>query len=213
MKDKTAPRLAFNHTVVRQKILLVPLLLSILLGANVQSTTAADRVFQVLGACGQADVQFEGNRKRGRSRLISYQPNGDAGFVLDGLEGVRVSALQNILVGFEPPAAGSSTFIMRVKTQANKVQQFLIGDDSSTNLPNLETDPISGAPQSLSVSIQSADLVGGKSKLHPDDVIAKLSFLFSTNKKNTTVEQHVELVVYSFQPVSLLLDPVTCNLK
>ena len=33
--------------------------------------SAADRVFQVLGVCGLADVQYEGNRKKGRCRLMT----------------------------------------------------------------------------------------------------------------------------------------------
>lgn len=187
------------------------LTLSILIGASVQPAPAADRVVQLLGVCGLADAQFEGNRRHIRSRLISFQPDGYAGIVIDGVEGQRVDALKNLALVFEPPAAGISTFVLRIKTKGGKVQQFAIGDPNT--LPNIPSEPVPGSPTDRQISVQSSDLLSANSTLKPDDIVAKYSFLFSCNKKNSRAEQYVESVFYGITPVSLLLEPITCNLK
>jgi hypothetical protein len=204
---------AFNRKNLELKTILVLIALPLLLSRSVPPAHAADRVLQVLGKCGNADAQYDGNGKRGRSHLISFAPTGFAGFVLEGVEGLKISNLRNILVAFDPPAEGTSEFVFRVKTSTGKIQNFTIGSNNSPSLPNLPTDIVQGAPDSLQVSFQSRDLINDKSNLHPDDIIAKCSFLFSCNKKNSRQDQFISVVFYNGMLTSLVLDPVTCNLK
>jgi hypothetical protein len=71
---------------------------------------AQGRVLQVLGVCGgSADAEFVGNRKRGRTHLVSFAPTGFAGFFLEGLEGLKISGLSTIFLNFAPPPDGTST--------------------------------------------------------------------------------------------------------
>jgi hypothetical protein len=111
--------------------------------APVTPAWSADRLFQVLGACGNANAQYSGNRKHGSTQLSSNQSDGVAGFVIERLEGKSISELQNVDVDFEPPAtAGVSTFILRVLVagpNGDRVQRFTIGPDSDPDLPNLPT--------------------------------------------------------------------------
>lgn len=197
--------------MLKQCALVLPFLMPSMLGATAQPGLAADRVVQILGVCGQADAQLEGNRRHVRTKLVSFQPDGFAGIVIEGVEGQRVDALKTLSLVFDPPAAGTSTFVLRIKTNGGKVQQFAIGDPNI--LPNIPTSPVPGSPSELQISAQTTDLLGANSTLKPDDIVAKYSFLFSCNKKNSRAEQNVESVFYGITPVSLLLEPITCNLK
>lgn len=174
---------------------------------------AANRVVQVLGKCGSASAQYLGNRKHGNTELISFQPSGDAGIVIEGLEGKTISELQTIFIAFEPPEIlGTYTFVLRIKVageQSDKIQNFTIGPDSNPNVPNLPTDT-DGDTQSVNIS--SLDLVGGKSKLTGNEVVRKVSFLFSSAKVSKQT-LFIDDVRYAGFPVYLLLEPVTCNLK
>lgn len=212
MTKQTEPRTHFaGLKQARRNSTVLALALSMLIGASAQPALAADRVVQLLGVCGLADAQFEGNRRHVRTRLISFQPNGYAGIVIDGVEDQRVDALKNLSLLFEPPAAGTSTFVLRIKTKGGKVQEFAIGEPNT--LPNIPAEPVPGSPTDRQISVQASDLLGANSTLKPDDIVAKYSLLFSCNKKNSRAEQYVENVVYGTRPVSLLLDPITCNLK
>jgi hypothetical protein len=192
--------------------LVLPVVLSSIMASIAQPAHAADRVLQVLGVCGAADAQYEGNRRHARSRLISFGPEGFAGILIEGVEGLKVDALRGLSVVFTLPDA-PSTFTLRIKTKGGKIQNFSIGDESS-NLPNIPTGPVQGGEQNeRQFTVQQDILIGGKSKLNPDDTIAKYSFLFSCNKKNSRSEQFVDSVFYGTAPVSLVLDPITCNLK
>ncbi len=211
VSNSAVTKIVGAETTLKKCALALALLASSMLGTTAQPGQAADRVVQLLGVCGQADAQFEGNRRHVRTRLISFQPDGFAGMVIDGVEGQRVDALNNLSLVFEPPAAGTSTFVLRIKTKGGKVQQFAIGDPDT--LPNIPTSPVPGSPSELQISVRASDLLGANSVLKPDDIVAKYSFLFSCNKKNSRAEQNVESVFYGITPVSLLLEPVTCNLK
>jgi len=176
---------------------------------------AAERILQVLGACDRADAQYVGNRKHGRTELTSFQPSGDAGVLIEGVEGKTISQLATVVVEFEPPAtAGSSTFILRIKVEGlngDRVQRFTIGPDTDPDLPNLPTRPVDG--NRLEVQIPRNALLDEKSKLKLTDKITKYAFLFSTTKTNSTQVQHIDHVFYAGSPIYVVLEPLTCNLR
>lgn len=203
------------RNVVAVGLSLTPSLLFTFAGSP---ANAADRLVQLLGRCGASDAQFIGNRRHGSIELTSFSPDGDAGVVIDGLEGRSISELQNIAMSFEPPQGTNvSTFILRVTVQnpgkPDKVQRFSIGPDFNPNLPNLPTrnDNDDGTKQLVSVSRTA--LLQEKSKLKGSDVITKVSFIFSATKKGGRAVQFVDEVLYGGLPVYPLLQPVTCNLK
>ncbi len=212
----------FENTLVRlsrmaqtfRRQLWLPAILSMLILSSQTSALAEGRILQVLGVCGApfADAQFVGNRKHGRTHLVSFGPTGFAGFFIEGLEGVKISNLATIFLHFAPPPEGTSTFVMRIKTDDKKVQNFTIGPDTDSALPNLPTD-ITLPDGSKDINIQRASLTGGKSQLTTDDTIAKVSFLFSCDKANSKQELFIDDVYYAAQKVSLVLDPITCNLR
>lgn len=182
---------------------------------------AADRVLQVLGACNGGKAQFIGNSKKGRSQLTSASNVDDAGFFLENLEGKTISQLSSIFVGFQrPDGVGVSEFLLHVRVagaEADKVQNFIIGaaDPNHPDLPNLPVREPSEPGFSVDLNVHASELVGGKSNLQDSDVIKKLSFVFHstspTQLQNRT--QYIDDVYYAGSRVSLVLDPVTCNLR
>ncbi|HEY9683587.1 MAG TPA: hypothetical protein V6C89_20195 [Drouetiella sp.] len=215
MKETIANGLRKTGKFGKIALLALTMTSTVFFGAAVQPSCTANRVVQVLGVCGNGDAIVEGNRRHARSRLISFQPDGFAGMVIEGVEGLRIDALQPTNVAFEAPAtAGTSTFVLRIKTQSGKIQNFLISSDSTTSLPNLSPIPIpGGSAREFQVIATPSELVGGKSNLTSDDIVAKYSFLFSSNTTGSKAEQFIEGLFYGVAPVSLLLEPLTCNLR
>jgi hypothetical protein len=182
---------------------------------------AADRVLQVLGACNNGKAQFIGNSKKGRSQLTSPSNVDDAGFFLENLEGKTISQLSSISIGFQrPDGVGVSEFLLHVRVagaQADKIQNFIIGapDPNHPDLPNLPVREPSESGFTVDLNVHASELVGGKSNLQDSDVIKKLSFVFHSTSptplQNRT--QYIDDVYYAGSRVSLVLDPVTCNLR
>ncbi|CAN5270715.1 hypothetical protein BH10CYA1_BH10CYA1_36700 [soil metagenome] len=185
--------------------------------SSVQPATAADRIVQILGRCGNSSAQYIGNRRHGGSELISFAPDGDAGVVIEGLEGKKISQLNTIFAAFEPPKIDTSyNFHLRIKVadpEVNRIQNFTIGPDNNPNLPNLPTRNDSSDGSIQGINIQRHLLLEGKSKLKETDVILKVSLIFSSAKKNTKETLFIDEVRYAGFPVYVLLEPVTCNLK
>ena len=191
--------------------------LSAMCALSIMSSTpafAAERVFQLLGACNGGRAEFSGSSKKGRSQLSSAMADAIAGFFLDGVEGKTVSQLSTISVTFEPPDSATATeFTMRIRvagSEVDRIQNFHIGNETFKNLPNLPTRKTGAGYEVL---ILPEQLIGGKSRLTGDEVIKKISFIFNSKATGAVYKQFIDAVEYDDAPVSLLLDPVTCNLR
>lgn len=180
----------------------------------VPNALAANRLFAILSECGpQADAQFVGNRSHGRIQLTSFSADGDAGFYIDGVEGKTINDVRSSVI-YEPLAPGVSTFTLRVKVNRGGqtlVQRFSLGEDFNDNLPHIPAEAVNDGL--VSVSANTSDLVGGKSKLLATDEIVKMSYIFSARKTGARRTQFVNFVFWATTRLPIGLEGARCALN
>ncbi len=174
----------------------------------------AEAVERQLAICPQggpefASAEYQGNEKKGRTKLTSSGPTASAGFNLTGVEGLTVNQLQDIRILLGPNNKGR--FYLRVGVKPNEVEEFTIGPSVDKGPPNIKLDDSGGTLKWA--NIDSKDLTGGKSELRPKDVITKVSFYFQGNSRRDGLQvMVVDDVLYDNKAVPLNLNVGGCNL-
>jgi hypothetical protein len=163
-----------------------------LFASSIQSPALAQRRLQfirVLATCQRAsgfvpraELTLEGRLPV--ALLLSGNPEGFAGFGVEGVRGMKVGDIRHISIDVRTPkddqGKAKGNFFLRISTLDNRVQTFTIGPNTNPNLINIPFDP-PGINEITNFS--SSELTASPSILTNDDLIKRMSFYFSSDTK------------------------------